>query len=93
MMMQPPIDSLPEAFKLPKQKNLIFEKLIDLYGKHQKNYSSLSYSRHPDQLRTNGAFKAGNLVLVPAAPLSNVVCDVKVTGCRLWVDVGQIDGH
>ena len=77
------------------KKNDIFSALVDLWTKHERSYSQLTYFKGgagmTDHIRTGETtIKAGSLILVPMVPVNNLACGSKSASTLF---AGKYDGH
>ena len=62
----------PTSLGIETQKSSIFKAIVDLDAKHVDKHG-LTFWRRPDEVRTKGSIiKAGQLTIVPIAPLMNI---------------------
>ena len=90
-LMRAPEMGVPESLQKVLKKNEFYSTMLELYTKHKKHLDALAYFKGPDQVRSGAStIKAGSLVLVPAVPINNIVCDCKTVR---GIELGEIDGH
>ncbi len=76
----------PKALALDMQRCMLFRALLDLDAKHVYKHD-LTFWRRPDEVRTQGSIKEGQLVLVPVAPMLNI--STKNTSSGSGISLGK----